>query len=262
MLIPESGIPIDPIGRELRRAERLEQSGQWQAADACYAAAITLDNSPASRTAFATSLAARERYNEAICQLTCALDVASSTGDRDALGTIFHNFAAVYRDLGDPDLARRFQQRAIQQMDDCGPIELMGLANDAWLSGRSELAACLAASCSDLDDETESVDLEAQATLAVITGLTDNPREGIRTLIQVIRQHRIAGAERLMGIDLMNLSVLLAELGWYRAELAAVRNAIDCFERASATLSAARARHVMASLERMQSLREFDPRLN
>ena len=261
---PDFEVPVNQSVVELCRAEHHGHAGQWSRADLCYSEAVAIDHSPTSRIAFGSSLATRERYNEAICQMTGALDLASASGDREALGVIFHNLAAIYRELGDSDLARRFQQRAIQQMDDCGPPELLGLANDAWLSHRPELAGCLSASCVDLDEDTgdESLTAEAQATSAIFSGLQEDPRAGIRSLIRVYRQHQSAREFRLMGIDLLNLSVLLSEVGWYRAEMNLVRRAIRHFEQAPAPVSTARARQILATLERMQSLRDFDPSLN
>jgi tetratricopeptide (TPR) repeat protein len=246
---------------ELSRAEQLDSAGSWMAADSSYTKAVNLDTTPASRIAFGNSLATREQFHAAICQLTAALDMASAAGDREALGVIFHNLAGIYRELGDADLARRFQQRALLQMDDCGPSELLGLANDAWLSQRTELAACLASSCADLDDEG-SLALEAQATYSVITAQTEDPRSGIRSLIRVYRQHQAVGAERLMGIDLLNLAVLLSAGARYQTEINMVRRAIRHFVKASAPVSAAKAGEVLANLQRMQSLREFDPSVN
>lgn len=253
------------VMNELRRAEFLGLQGQWAEADACYLAAIELDRTSGSRIAFGTSLAHREQYHGALCCLTDALDQASKAGDREALGVIYHNLAAIYRELGDYDLARRFQQRSILQLDDCRPVDLLGLANDAWLSGRSEIATCLASSCTELDsdgDELDCVLLEAQATLAITVGLAEDPRQGIRSLIQIYRQHRAANDVRLMGVDLLNLSALLSELGWYRAEMNFVRRAISLFDQAPAPVSAVKARQTLGLLERMQSLRNFDPSMN
>jgi tetratricopeptide (TPR) repeat protein len=258
---PESQLPPQSILAELRRVEVLEQTGQWEDVDACYARLLDADESPLCRIAFGSSLATRERFNEAICQFTEALDVASASGDREALSAIFHNLAAVYRELGDPDLARRFQQRSVQQMDDCGPAELLGLANDAWLSDRKELAAFLSTACIDFDDP-EQVDLEAQATASVIAGLTSDPREAIRPLIEVFRQHKRMNNLRLMGIDLLNLSALVGELERFRTEIQLVQQAINCFERAPAPVSANKARQHLSMLQRMQSLRNFDPQWN
>jgi len=249
---------------ELRRAETFSRGRAWMEADLCYSRATELDTSPTSRIAFGTSLANRERYHDAICQLTGALEVASQTGNREALGVVYHNLAAIYRELEDADLARRFQQRAIQQLEDCGPSELLGLANDAWLNGGAELAACLSSSCTDLEDEStdKSELLEAQAATAVFSGMTDDPRMGIRSLIHAYRRHFALNELKLMGIDLLNLSALLSEMGWYQAEIRLVRQAIRHFEDGAALVSAARARKILARLLRVQSLRDFDPSMN
>lgn len=249
------------VKRNLRAAERHALNGAWCDADACFQVAIESDATPVSRISYAGSLAERERYYEAICLFTEAIDRASASGNREALGVIFHNLAVIYRELGDADLARRFQQRALLQLDDCGPAELLGLANDAWLSKRTELASCLAESCVDLDTEID-VDLEAQATVCMMSGLLDNPRDGIRSLIQVYRQHCSRKELRLAGIDLMNLAVLFAQIGWTQAEVSMVRRAIGHFDSAPAPVSASRSRQVLAQLERIQSLARFDPSWN
>ncbi len=260
MSTPDSN-PRFLVISELQRAEVFACAGEWVNADQCYATAVAVDDSPQSRLTFANSLAERERYNEAICQLTAALDMASETGDREALGVIFHNLASIYRELGDADLARRFQQRAVLQMDDCGPDELLGLANDAWLSRRTELATSLAVGCTMLEEDSEAA-LEAYATAAIFGGLVEDPRSAIRTLIHIYRQHQATGSNRLMGIDLLNLSALLCETGRHRTELNLVRQAVQHFDEAPAPASAAKARGVLKMLERMQSLREFDPSTN
>lgn len=262
---PETNSSMQRVTNELRRAERLGLQGQWAEADACYRSAIELDGTPASRIAFAASLATREQYHDALCSLMDALDQASKSGDQQALGVIYHNLAAIYRELGDYDLARRFQQRSILQLEDCRAVDLLGLANDAWLSGRAEIATCLASSCTELDPEDDAVDfvaLEAQATLAITMGVTEDPRQGIRALIQIYRHHRDANDMRSMGIDLLNLSALVSELGWYQTEMNFVRQAIGHFDQAPAPVSAVRARQNLALLERMQSLRNFDPSKN
>lgn len=246
---------------ELRCAEMLGCARQWAEADACFVRAIEMDPTPMSRLAFGASLAEREQYHDAICQLTAGLELASAQGDRQALATVFHNLASIYRELGDFELARRFQSRAILQMDECGPEELLGLANDAWTSRHADIACCLAESSVDLEEDND-VALEAQATTAAFVGICEDPRPAIKTLIHVYRQHRSAGSLRLMGIDLLNLSALFAETGWHRTEMNLVRQAIQHFEAAPAPVSATKARRVLDMLERMQSLREFDPSAN
>ncbi len=251
------------VKRNLRRASRHALNREWDHADACFQAAIESDVSPVSQIAHASSLAERERYHEALCLFTGAIDRATATGNREALGVIFHNLAGIYRELGDADLARRFQQRALLQLDDCGPAELLGLANDAWLSKRTELASCLAESCVELDEETEFiVDLEAQATVSILSGQFDNPRDGIRSIIKIYRQHCSRYELRFAGIDLMNLAALFAQIGWVRTEMHLIRRAIGHFDSAPAPVSAFRSRQVLAYLERIESISRFDPSRN
>ena len=195
-------------------------------------------------------MAEQERFNEALCQLTAALDIAQRSGERGALATIYHNLAAVYRELGDNDLARRFQQRAIAMVDDCGPDELLGLANDAWRAERLEMAECLAGAAADFDEGGlhGEMNAEVEATLGLLTGFLTDPREGIRPLLRAYSRHRATGELRLMGNDLLNLSALLGELGRHRGEMACVRRAIACFDDAPAPISAAKARRLLGYL--------------
>lgn len=245
--------------RNRQQAELLTRQRKWAEADEFFAAAVADDDSPHSCIDYACALVAQERYHDAIQQMTGALDRASVTGDREALAAIFHNFASIYRDLGDFDLARRFQRRAIAQVDDCGPEELLGLANDAWVSGRWEAAELLAASAADLDETTL---VEAQGMLGVVTGMNGDPRDGIRSLLQVYRAHQAHGDYRGMGADLLNLSLLFGELGRHRGEMSLARRAIRCFEFAPAPVSAEKARRMLAALEKLQSVRDFDPSRN
>lgn len=260
----------DPESRDMRRqvynnlcrAEAFVREGEWVAADDCFAKAVADDVSPASRIAFASSLAERERFYDALCQMTAALDLASADGDREALGVIYHNLAAIYRELGDAELAKRFQQRAILQMDDCGPDDLLGLANDAWLANRRTLAEGMAASAADLG-EFPGQPNEAEATAGLLTALTrGEERMGIRRLLRVYRQHKSKAAYRLMGIDLLNLSILFGEIGRHQGEITLVEQAIRCFDRAAAPVSSARAQQILATLLRARSLRDFDPTRN
>lgn len=260
----ESAFASSHVKWLLKWADELVRTRSWSEADAVFQRAVALDVSACSGIAYGCTLAEQERFNEALCQMTAALDIAQRNGDRHALATIYHNLAAVYRELGDNDLARRFQQRAISQVDDCGPDELLGLANDAWLAERLELAECLAGTAADIeeDDEYREPSAEVEATLGLLTGFLHDPREGIRPLLRAYARHKAAGELRLMGNDLLNLSALLGELGRYRGELACVRRAITCFDNAPAPVSAAKAQRLMAYLERLRQLRQFDPSRN
>jgi tetratricopeptide (TPR) repeat protein len=250
------------VRSNLCRADALALEGDWGAVDDCFAAAVARDQSPTSRIAFASSLAERERYHEALCQMTAALDLASADCDREALSVIHHNLAAIYRELGDFGLAQRFQQRAILEMDNCGSDELLGLTNDAWLSNRRQLAESLAESAVELGDGAGPA-IESEAMLAVISGLNSgNARDGIRSLLRAYRAHRAKSAYRLMGIDLLNLSLLFGEIGWPQGEISLVQRAIYCFDKAAASVSSAKAHRILALLTCAQSLRAFDPSRN
>ncbi len=269
MTNPEFKTASSQVEWLLNWASELVRTRSWGEADTVFQRAIKVDASPAGCIAYACALAEQERFNEALCQLTSALDIAQQSGERGALATIYHNLAAVYRELGDNDLARRFQQRAIAMVDDCGPDELLGLANDAWRAERLEMAECLAGAAADFDeidfDEDGvhgEVNAEVEATLGLLTGFLTDPREGIRPLLRAYSRHKAAGELRLMGNDLLNLSTLLGELNRHRGEMACVRRAIACFDDAPAPISAAKARRLLNYLERLRNLRQFDPSRN
>lgn len=266
MTNPESVSASSHVIWLLNWADEFVRTHRWSDADAIFQRSIRVDVSPCSCIAYSCVLADQERFHEALCQLTAALDIAQRTGDRNALATIYHNLASIYRELGDNDLARRFQQRATSQIDDCGSDELLSLANDAWLAQRHELAECLAGTAADIDededDEFSEPSAEVVATLGLLNGFLHDPREGIRLLMRAYARHRAAGEFKLMGNDLLNLSALFGELGRHRGELACVRRAVTCFESARASVSSAKARRLMAYLERLRQLRRFDPSRN
>jgi len=261
-MVPERPETLAEIARQLQKAEQLEVAGQWSDAESVYRGVQQRDVSPASHIALGNFLVRQERYHEAIVTFTNVLDQVSQAGDLRGLAVVHHNLAGIYRELGDADLARRFQQRAIQHQDDCDPMDLLGLANDAWLCQRHELAECLAESSLELDPEECEGVAEARATHGVVSGILDDPRGGIRTLIRVYREHARSNAWRWMGFDLLNLAALCGQIGWSRRELRLVDQAIACLERANAPVSVRRAQQIQAQLRRLQSLRTFDPSRN
>jgi tetratricopeptide (TPR) repeat protein len=262
MTKPVSTFGSSHVSWLLKWANDLVRTRSWNASDAIFLRAVAMDESPCSCIAYGCALAEQERFNEALCQMTAALDLAQYSGERSALASVYHNLAAIYRELGDIDLARRFQQRAISQMDDCGPDELLGLANDAWLAKRHELAECLAGTAANFDENSHEPSADIEATLGLLTGVLHDPSEGIRPLLRAYSRHKAAGELRLMGNDMLNLSALLGELGRHRGEMTGVRRAIACFDSAPAPVSAAKARRLMAYLERLRQIRQFDPSRN
>lgn len=263
MMKPDSTNTSEHPQSLLEQAEALARRRYWQESDSIFLRAVEEDSSPVSRIVYGCALAEQERYHEAICQTTSALDLAMARADRSALSAIYHNLAVIYRELGDLTLARQFQQRAISQQDDCGAVEMLGLANDAWLSDREELAACLADAAITLhEDDDSDLSADVEATLGLFDGLSNDPRGVVRILLKSYTQHQASGNIRRMGMDLLNLSLAYGQLGRYRRELACVRRAITMFEMAPAQFSAAKARRILSDLERRQALREFDPRRN
>jgi Tfp pilus assembly protein PilF len=111
----------------LFQAELLVDLREWKSADEVFRKALVLDKSPASRIAYGVCLAEQERYFEAISTFTPVLDGTN----RAAIGIVCHNLAAIYRDVGDADLARRFQWRATLSEDHADESDLLGMANDA-----------------------------------------------------------------------------------------------------------------------------------
>ncbi|MBM4077112.1 MAG: tetratricopeptide repeat protein [Planctomycetes bacterium] len=262
MTVPDPQTISQHVQWLLQWADDLVRTRKWTEADSVFQSAVKSDRTPTSLIAHASALAEQERFHESICQLTKAIDIAVPMGDRKGLSTIYHNLASIYREIGDTKLARRFQQHAVSMTDECGSEELLGLANDAWLARRMDLAECLAGTAADIDDEDDIPSLEAATTAGLMSSILRDPREGIKPLLRSLSRHRVLGEWRLMGIDFLNLSVLFGELGRHRGEMALVRRAIRCFDHAPAPLSSVKAHRLLAHLERLHRLRKCDPCLN
>ena len=241
-------------------AERSSESRDWPRAEELFREAIAMDTSPASRIAYGVCLSQQERYFDAISIFTPILD----GDDRQAIGVVCHNLAAIYREIGDLDLARRFQWRATLLLDDAGPEELLAMANDAlanksFPSSESLLMAAIEMS-GDATDEIRDGDLIA--TLGLVQAELSSPREGVMTLFSAYRRHQQIQDFRGMGNDLLNMSVLFGRLQRHRAERACLKRAIRFFEKATATYSIKRANELVARHDRIQFFRKFDGRCN
>src|SRR5687768_16626899 len=105
MTKPEFAFASSYVVWLLQWADTLVRQRLWSDSDAVFQRAVAQDASPCSRIAYGCALVEQERYRDALCQMTAALDMASLSGDRSALAAIFHNLAAIYRELGDFDLA-------------------------------------------------------------------------------------------------------------------------------------------------------------
>lgn len=247
----------------LSHAEAFVQKREWGAADRYFRVAVDKDETSASRIAFGVYLADRERFNESIVVLTPVLDGS----DRSAIGVVCHNLAAIYRSLGDLDLARRFQWRATLLQPDLGNDDLLAMANDALLQSRIEVAETLVEAAfemadSEEDDDSPNVDADLMATKGLIQASSDGVEAGVLTIFRAYCRHRDAGDRRGMGADLLNLSMLFGTLNRHRAERACLNRALKCFQEESIPFSYQTTCQRLARLDEEQSIRSFDARRN
>ncbi|MEI8019249.1 MAG: hypothetical protein WCH39_13680 [Schlesneria sp.] len=257
---PESSGDSERVSELIIDAERSWKNRDCQRADELFQQALLLDTSPASRIAYGVCLSQQERYFEAISIFTPILDGEN----QQAIGVVCHNLAAIYREVGDLDLARRFQWRATLLLDDAGPEELLAMANDALASESYQTSESLVMAAiemsGDIADEIRDGDLIA--TLGLVQAELSSPQEGMMTLFSAYRRHQESKDFRGMGNDLLNMSVLFGRLQRRRAERACLKRAIRCFEKAPAPCSMKRANDLVDRHDRIQFFRQFDGRRN
>ena len=244
----------------VRDAESSAGRGDWKTADKLFCQAMSVDTSPASRIAYGVCLTLQERYFEAIKIFTPILD----GDDLSATAVVSHNLAAIYREVGEFELAGRFQWRATLLQDDAGPDDLLGMANDALIGEHFWAAESLVLSAIELQDDRtdQQVDGDFLGTKGLVQSIRNSAREGLFTIYAAYQKHQAMSDFRRMGIDQLNMSVLFGQLRRGRAERTCLMRAISCFERAPAPYSLNRARQMLERLERMQNLRSFNAGLN
>jgi tetratricopeptide (TPR) repeat protein len=212
------------------------------------------------RITLGTLLAEREQQHAAIQVWTSVIDDAD--GDRGHLAVVYGNLAAVYRELGDYDLARRFQQRAVHFQDDCGPEDLLHLANDALAESRYELADALLESAAELADEDDPMQPTLASAYAVTLLLKGQPRQALGILRQTYRAHVEQGDDLAAGRDLLNLATSLRQMGRLRVEQRCLTRAALHFEHAGALRSHAAAVSRLREVAHLIALQSVDPRWN
>lgn len=232
----------------------------WPAAEQLYIQALAVDVSPAARIGYGVFLAEQERYSEAIRVFTPILDGTN----RSAIAVVCHNLAAIYREIGDDDLARRFQWRATLMHDQADAVDLLGMANDALSAGNPDVAGSLVMSACEAceDDVVDPSDGDLTATMGLAYAAEGSTKEALLTLFTAYRHHQSASDYRGMGADLMNMSLVFGELRRHRAERTCVLRAIRCFQQAPAPLSLRNAYLRLECLDRMESIRNFDVQRN
>lgn len=242
------------------QAELFAGLRDWRSAEETYRKALALDASPATRIAYGVFLAEQEKYFEAISIFTPVLDGTNRT----AIAIVCHNLAAIYREVGDPDLARRFQWRATLMQDSADENDLLGMANDALAAGHHEVAESLVMTACEIKDGAieNCTDGDLIATTGLAYAAEGSTKEALTTLFTAYRRHQAAKDYRGMGTDLMNMSDLFGELGRHRTERTCLLRAIRCFENAPAPISLRNAHVQLKHFDRMESIRTFDLRRN
>lgn len=247
-----------------REAERSRALRCWNRADELYQQALAGGGGPAVHVAYGTFLAEREAFRPALAQLMCGLDGAQAAGNLELQAVVFSNLAVIYRELGDHDLAQRFQRQvlAIQGAADAG--DLVNWSADALLAGKTNLAETLAENARQLVEDSE--DIETQADLYGAQGLAaaraGQWRRAVKLLIRAARGHQYAQDDRSLGADYANLAEvcgLMDRPAWQRAFLSAAR---DHFDRAGMPQSVQRAERRIRDTDRLEHYRRMDAQWN
>lgn len=244
---------------------RLTASGRWHDAEVTLRAVAESTGSHEARISLGTLLADRGQLHAAVREWTRVIDSAYVGGDRAALSAVYHNLAAIYRQLGDVDLARRFQQRSLTLQDACGPEDLLQLANDALSTRSWDLAESLldaAAGFASNGVETSDLTHQILATRGLLLGLRGRPLVGIPLLRRSFHQNRLAGNDLLAGKDLVNLAALFDQTERPGLAILCLRGALRYFRAAEDAVEVNRARYLLRSAARARAWREFSPSCN
>ena len=241
-------------------AESCADQRDWENADRLFLEALSLAPSLSIQIAYANRLAEQERYFEAISLFTQVLD----SDDSFAIGIVCHNLAVIYRQLGDQDLARRFQWRATLLQDDLGSDDLLGMANDALLNNQIKIAESLVMTARTLsnDDEEPGLRADLTATEGIVKGLLESPRAAVRSLFKAFRQRRACNDLQGMGVDLLNIAAFFSNMNRIKAERACLVRAIHLFEQISAPILSQKARQQLVEVDENIQLNSFDVRRN
>lgn len=229
----------------------------WAQADRQYLAAVSSNEDLETWFASGCHFAERQQYAVAIPQFMQALDRAQLAGDVRWQAVIFRNLAAIYRELGDFELARRFQRQTLALEESAGPDELLDWSADALLTGKTKLAQQLAEVAGKLAEDSENIAAQADAygQRGVIAARRGRLRSAVRLMIRAARGHQFLDDDRNLGADYQNLAEvcgLIQRDVWQRTFFAAAR---ECFERAGMMRSESRAALRLRQAERLEGYR-------
>lgn len=241
----------------VRQAENCCAEQRWERAEHLFRAAVEQDPSPAHRVALGAFLAERQHYHAAIGQLMPALDAAQNAGDLQLQAVIFADLAAIYRELGEPDLARRFQRQVLALKNGAGAEELLAWSSDALLAGKLTLAEQLARQAFEFAEDVGDIELQSDAcgTLGVIAAREGHARRAVWLLIRAARGHQQVQDDHGLGVDYQNLAEIcgvMDRLVWQRRFFQAAE---DCFERAGRMRSQIQVGKRQRAVERLLNYR-------
>lgn len=255
---------MDHAPQMLRDAELFRDAQHWTEAGRLFSSLAAGDPSPTTQAVCGVYFAERQDYHTALVHFMRGLDGAQETGDLPLQAVIFGNLAAIYRELGDRDLAQRFQRQVLAIQADAGPSELLDWSSDALLAGNTSLAEQLINQALDLAGDAADIGTQADAwgQLGLTAARQAKPRLAVRLLIRAARGHHLLGDDQGLGSDFQNLAEvfgLLDRYEWQRLSLAAAQT---CFTRAGRPQSARRAQLRQRDMDRLSLYRRMDAASN
>ena len=248
----------------MRLAEHCRATHRWTRAETLFRQAVAHNSCPATNLACGTYLAERQQHGDAIRYLIQGLDEAQSAGDLDSQASIFSSLATIYRELGDHDLARRFQGQvlAIHGAADAG--DLLDWSADALLAGKTTLAETLARNAQELVQESEDIEMQADAfgLLGAIAARQGHLRRAVWLLIRAARGHQCVADEHGLATDYQNLAEVFGLMERYRWQHSMFAAAQAGFHRAGKPLSSERLSRRLRDQTRLDLYRRMDVRRN
>ncbi len=172
----------------------------------------------------------------AIRHLMAAFDLATASNELDAQVVVLSDLAVVYRELGEFDMARRFQQRVVNLQISSDSADLEALANDAFSCGEFDLAKELISTAAVIEDAATPIEqANAFGSRGLLAAANRRPKTGLRLLYQASQLHRQLNDQLGAGKDWLNMAEVFSQLGRYRGMRGALRRAIRSLAQTPST---------------------------
>lgn len=258
----------------LERAELFESLSDFPAAVECYTSAVVDDTTPHARLELAAFHSRRGKPFDAILLLTLLLEEAKLYNDGQLRSVVSNNLAAVYREMGRPEMAATFQQQSVAAAVECGreaaedigvdPCDTTNLANDAMLAGNFAHAEQLIRH--SLAMEVERGNLEGQAadwgSLGVVLSLQRDSLMAQECIWKAYDLHVRLGNGYGIVCDLLNLSQIATQLGRWDVSVRLLRHAIERSRQSGSLALAEKAVRLLEEAERVAAVATRNPSLN